>query len=154
MPEWIRHCIHVVGHMRFGRLGSLLLILGACGRTGLGIEDSDLFEPPAGEAGTPGVDARSIPDAPPLVDAAPTEPARDSQPPGCEPSEEICNGRDDDCDGKVDELDRVADRTTDDLLVFFAGQNVTMFVHEATRYDATATDHGFDSTRRPCSVAS
>jgi formylglycine-generating enzyme required for sulfatase activity len=27
-----------------------------------------------------------------------------------------------------------------------------MFVHEATRYDANATDHGFDSTRRPCSV--
>ena len=46
----------------------------------------------------------SIPDAPPLVDAGLTEPAPDSRPPGCEPSEEICNGRDDDCDGRVDEV--------------------------------------------------
>ncbi len=27
-----------------------------------------------------------------------------------------------------------------------------MFAYEATRYDANATDYGFDSTRRPCSV--
>jgi hypothetical protein len=69
------------------------------------------------------------------------------------PGTEVCNGKDDDCDGKVDELDRASDRTTDDLLAYFAAQNVTIFVHEATRYDATATDHGFDSTRRPCSLA-
>ena len=33
-----------------------------------------------------------------------------------------------------------------------SGPNVTMFAYEASRYDATATSHGFDSTRRPCSV--
>jgi formylglycine-generating enzyme required for sulfatase activity len=27
-----------------------------------------------------------------------------------------------------------------------------MFVYEASRYDASGTDHGFDSTRRPCSL--
>jgi Sulfatase-modifying factor enzyme 1/Putative metal-binding motif len=69
------------------------------------------------------------------------------------PGTEVCNGKDDDCDGKVDELDKVSDRTTDDKLVYYAAQNVTMFVYEATRYDAKVNDHGFDSTRRPCSVA-
>src|SRR5215204_5746655 len=103
MPEWIRHCIHVVGHMRFWRLGSILLIAGACGRTGLGLDVGELFEPPEGAGGTPGVDARSIPDAP-LPDAAAPEPPPDSAIPGCEPGEEVCNGRDDDCDGKVDEV--------------------------------------------------
>jgi hypothetical protein len=69
------------------------------------------------------------------------------------PGVEVCNGKDDDCDGKVDELEKVSDRTTDDKLVYFTAKDVTMFVFEATRYDATGTDHGFDSTRRPCSVA-
>jgi hypothetical protein len=69
------------------------------------------------------------------------------------PGTETCNGLDDDCDGKVDELDRMADRTTDDRLVYFAAQNVTIFAHEASRYDASGTNYGFDSTRRPCSVA-
>jgi formylglycine-generating enzyme required for sulfatase activity len=68
------------------------------------------------------------------------------------PGTEVCNGKDDDCDGKVDELDKVSDRTTDDKLVYLAAKDVTIFVHEATRYDATGLDHGFDSTRRPCSV--
>ena len=53
------------------------------------------------------------------------------------PGVEVCNGKDDDCDGKVDELDSVSNRTTDDKLVYVAAQNVTMFVYEATRYDAT-----------------
>jgi hypothetical protein len=104
MPEWIRHCIHVVGHMRIRRLGALLLIASACGRTPLGLEDGELFEPPADDAAEPGVDARSFPDAPVLPDAAPADPPPDSVPPGCEPSEEICNGSDDDCDGRVDEV--------------------------------------------------
>jgi hypothetical protein len=69
------------------------------------------------------------------------------------PGVEVCNGKDDDCDGKVDELDKMSDRTTDDKLAYNATQNVTMFIYEATRYDATGSDHGFDSTRRPCSVA-
>jgi hypothetical protein len=68
------------------------------------------------------------------------------------PGVEVCNGKDDDCDGEVDELDSVSNRTADDKVVYVAAQNVTMFVYEATRYDATGTDHGFDSTRRPCSV--
>ena len=69
------------------------------------------------------------------------------------PQPEICNGIDDDCDGKIDELGSVADKTTDDKLVYFPAKNVTMFAYEATRYDATLTSNGFDSTRRPCSVS-
>ena len=68
------------------------------------------------------------------------------------PGVEVCNGKDDDCDGEVDELDSLSNMTADDRVVYVQAQNVTMFVYEATRYDATATDHGFDSTRRPCSV--
>ena len=70
-----------------------------------------------------------------------------------QPQPEVCNGVDDDCDGKIDELESVANKTTDDKLVFFAAKNVTMFAYEATKYDATSTSVGFDSTRRPCSVA-
>jgi hypothetical protein len=69
------------------------------------------------------------------------------------PGIEVCNGKDDDCDGEVDELDSLSNMTADDKVVYVQAQNVTMFVYEATRYDATATDHGFDSTRRPCSVS-
>jgi len=68
------------------------------------------------------------------------------------PQPEICNGIDDDCDGEIDELTSVADRTTDDKLVYFPARNVTFFAYEATRYDATAATDGFDSTKRPCSV--
>jgi hypothetical protein len=68
------------------------------------------------------------------------------------PGVEVCNGKDDDCDGEVDELDSLSNMTADDRVVYVQAQNVTMFVYEATRYDATATDHGFDSTRRPCSI--
>ena len=68
------------------------------------------------------------------------------------PQPEICNGIDDDCDGEIDELKSVADRTTDDKLVYFPARNVTFFAYEATRYDATAAADGFDSTKRPCSV--
>jgi hypothetical protein len=68
------------------------------------------------------------------------------------PGTETCNGLDDDCDGKVDELDSASNRTTDDKLIYLSGPNVTMFAYEATRYDATASSYGFDSTRRPCSV--
>jgi hypothetical protein len=70
------------------------------------------------------------------------------------PQPEICNGLDDDCDGEVDELKSVADRTTDDKLVYFAAKNVTMFAYEATRFDASATVTGVVSNHRPCSVPS
>ena len=66
-----------------------------------------------------------------------------------QPGVEVCNGIDDDCDGKIDELTSVSDKS-DDELVYFPGKNVTMFVYEASRYDSTSTDYGFDSTRRPC----
>src|SRR5262245_37299267 len=46
------------------------------------------------------------------------------------PGNETCNGLDDDCDGKVDELDSASNRTTDDVLVYLSGPNVTMFAHE------------------------
>jgi hypothetical protein len=68
------------------------------------------------------------------------------------PAVETCNGQDDDCDGKIDELDSSTDRTADDKLVYLPGVNVTMFAHEATRYDATDMGAGNDSSRRPCSV--
>jgi hypothetical protein len=68
------------------------------------------------------------------------------------PGIETCNGKDDNCNGQVDELNSQSDRTTDDVIVYFPAQNVTMFAYEASRYDATATDHGFDSTKRPCTV--
>jgi hypothetical protein len=69
------------------------------------------------------------------------------------PGTEVCNGIDDDCDGKIDELDTLSDRTSDDKIVYFAGRNVTMFAYEASRYDSSTTSHGFDSTRRPCSLS-
>jgi Putative metal-binding motif/Sulfatase-modifying factor enzyme 1 len=69
------------------------------------------------------------------------------------PQPETCNGLDDDCDGTIDELNSQANRTVDDRLVYFPARNVTMFAYEATRYDASATSSGFDSTRRPCSVS-
>ncbi|HXI56775.1 MAG TPA: MopE-related protein [Polyangia bacterium] len=68
------------------------------------------------------------------------------------PGVEVCNGKDDDCDGKIDELDSLSDKTADDALVYFAAKDVTIFAYEASRYDASATDYGFDSGRRPCSV--
>jgi formylglycine-generating enzyme required for sulfatase activity len=68
------------------------------------------------------------------------------------PGIEVCNGIDDDCDGLVDELDSMSNRTADDDIVYLPTLNVTMFAYEGTRYDANATSHGFDSTRRPCSV--
>jgi hypothetical protein len=68
------------------------------------------------------------------------------------PGIEVCNGIDDDCDGLVDELDSLSNRTADDLLVYVPSVNVTMYGYEASRYDATATSSGFDSTRRGCSV--
>src|SRR5436190_7340351 len=67
------------------------------------------------------------------------------------PGVEVCNGLDDDCDGKVDELESQSNKS-DDKLVYFAAQNVTMFAYEASRYDATSSNYGFDSTRRPCAV--
>jgi Sulfatase-modifying factor enzyme 1/Putative metal-binding motif len=68
------------------------------------------------------------------------------------PKPETCNGVDDDCDGLVDELDSASNRTTDDVLVYISSKNVTMYAYEASRYDATSTSAGFDSTKRGCSV--
>jgi hypothetical protein len=69
-----------------------------------------------------------------------------------QPGVEICDGLDNDCDGLVDELDSASNRTTDDVLVYIASLNVTMFAYESSRYDANGTSNGFDSTRRPCTV--
>jgi len=68
------------------------------------------------------------------------------------PGVEVCNGLDDDCDGLVDEIGSQSNRTSDDALVYIASKNLTVFAYEATRYDATGSNYGFDSTRRPCTV--
>jgi len=68
------------------------------------------------------------------------------------PGVEVCNGLDDDCDGLVDEIGSQSNRTTDDTLVYIASKNLTVFAYEASRYDATGSNYGFDSTRRPCAV--
>jgi len=104
MPEWIRHCIHVVGHMRLAWLIGALLVLGACSRTGLGLEEGDPFEPQGVDASGGRQQQLPRPDAK-LPDAEiPVEPGLDAAVPGCIPSEEVCNGRDDDCNGRVDEV--------------------------------------------------
>jgi len=69
------------------------------------------------------------------------------------PGTETCNGLDDDCDGKVDELESMSNKTSDDKIIYIASKNLTVFAYEASRYDSTGTDYGFDSTRRPCSVS-
>ena len=69
------------------------------------------------------------------------------------PGVEVCNGVDDDCDGKVDELESMSNKTSDDKVVYIASKNLTVFAYESSRYDSTATNYGFDSTRRPCSVS-
>jgi len=95
--EWFRDCIHAVFQLRRSVLFSVLIwCAAACGRTDLG------FDPLASitildEAGTtePGLDAELPP--PPQEDAG-------RPPPECVPSEEVCNGRDDDCNGDVDDV--------------------------------------------------
>jgi hypothetical protein len=67
-----------------------------------------------------------------------------------QPGVETCNGLDDDCDGVVDNINSMS--TTNDSLIYISSTNVTMYAYEASRYDATSTSAGFDSTRRGCSL--
>ncbi len=73
-------------------LGWIALAVAACSRTGLGLDDGELGSPD-GAAGTAGA---------PIVG---TDAATSNQ---CVPSDEVCNGVDDDCDGQVDEVPPVA----------------------------------------------
>ncbi|MEZ4220437.1 MAG: hypothetical protein R3B13_05855 [Polyangiaceae bacterium] len=84
--------IHIVFHLRARAALCLLGLAWGCGRSGLGIEDGAEFEdgaPPVADAST--------------MDAAPIDAGIST----CVPSEEICNGVDDDCDGTVDEVPAV-----------------------------------------------
>jgi hypothetical protein len=74
------------------------------------------------------------------------------------PSQEVCDGIDNNCDLAIDEISSAwtssptADNPLRDVLVYVASKNVTMYAFEASRYDATATSAGFDSTKRGCSI--
>ena len=70
------------------------------------------------------------------------------------PSDEVCNGLDDDCDGKVDEVeDDAAGQGAKDVMVHVqrtvAGKayDFWIYTHEAARPDATATKVGESGTR-------
>jgi hypothetical protein len=100
--EWFRDCIHAVFQLRRSVLyGVVALSAGSCGRTDLGFDSTGSITI-VDEGGTrtePVVDAAVPP--PPHEDAAEPPPP---PPPECEPSEEVCNGKDDDCNGEVDEV--------------------------------------------------
>lgn len=87
--------------VRLARALALGVVLGglglACSRSGLDVEDYEWIDgqerpPDAGASGG----AAGLPGKP------------DGQASVCVPSEESCNGADDDCDGKVDELPPIA----------------------------------------------
>jgi hypothetical protein len=88
MVDWSAARIHAPFQMTAVRL-LLLGLLAGCSRTGLGLEDGEL-ELDAGVTEEAALDAERLPDS--------------IAPAGCVPSEELCNGKDDDCDGEVDEL--------------------------------------------------
>jgi hypothetical protein len=95
------------------------LVLVSCARTGLlsgeldddGSGSGDVGEP-VGEGGARSEPARPSAGAEALAGASsrspepnPTEePNEPEEPNDCEPTEEVCNGRDDDCNGAVDDL--------------------------------------------------
>lgn len=95
---WFRDCIHAVFQMRWSTGAIVVALAVACGRTDLGLDplSSSIVEMDAAEEPVqPKPDAPAVP--PPSKDAGQPTPT-------CVPSEEVCNGRDDDCNGEIDEV--------------------------------------------------
>jgi hypothetical protein len=95
--EWFQHCIHVVFQLADSRrrviaLGALGLALG-CSRTGLELDDWQEFDGEDGGGATAGVGGQL---------------GTGGVASNCIPTEEICNGVDDDCDALVDEVPPIA----------------------------------------------
>jgi hypothetical protein len=77
------------------------------------------------------------------------------------PSDEICNGLDDDCDGKTDEVaDDAAGKGAKDTMVRVQrtykakSYDFWIYAYEASRPDATGSSSGAESAGRSCSRAS
>jgi hypothetical protein len=100
-----RYATPVRGFLAIVAVASVSSSLYSCSRTGLGVLSDE-----AESEFTVGTDAAT--DAPPVVlpdGAMPPPPTSTVKPPPpqCVPSEEECNGVDDDCDGDVDEIPAV-----------------------------------------------
>lgn len=96
--EWFQHCIHVVFQVAKRprsviALGLCLFGVAACSRTGIGLDEwEELDGVVDGGGATAGIGGEG------------GTLASGGAASNCVPTEEVCNGDDDDCDGLVDEV--------------------------------------------------